>query len=212
MANGIKLTPMHSATFQGPVWPTADNASSIYSRPSVAIPASEKNGRKLRVSFDEPMIHALDHDIAAIGGSTMVLDTTVARTQRAKRLRPQSEEERRRELLWHQRENRFYETCFTLSHELCAAVDNISQKLQLQSYDEPEVDPSGNIHLAGCLSGMGIPRVLEQEASHRVDLTRLLEKLMNLATIVHCISTLYCIMLDLDHSTKKRRNLNWLRF
>jgi hypothetical protein len=31
-------------------------------------------------------------------------------------------------------------------------VDNISQKLQLQSYYEPKVDPSGNIYLAGCLA------------------------------------------------------------
>lgn len=100
------------------------------------------------------MIHALDHEIAAMGGSTMALETTIARIQRAKSQRPQSQEERRRELLWHQRENKFYETCYTLSRNLCAAIDDISQKLQLQSYYEPEVDPSGNCHLGGCLADL----------------------------------------------------------
>ncbi|THC87333.1 hypothetical protein EYZ11_013222 [Aspergillus tanneri] len=130
--------------FENPA--TRDHASSIYSRfshtPKLGQSASE-TPVPLPLSHDLPEITSLDHQIALVRGSTIALEAARTRLRCAKTDRrlslPELREEKLRQWERQDHENRFYEECLAIFHELSASTISVSQTLALQHCFEPEV-------------------------------------------------------------------------
>jgi hypothetical protein len=118
---------------------SADDASSIYSRPQ-EVPKRALTWDLipiiLPIRHDLPEINSLDHQIAVAKGSTMALETTRTRMQITKGRRPVSLSELKIEKLrqrdQQETENQFYRSCFENLSELLTDVLNIANMLELE--------------------------------------------------------------------------------
>ncbi|KAI2787009.1 hypothetical protein POX_f07362 [Penicillium oxalicum] len=117
---------------------SADDASSIYSRP----PDVPKRALTwdlipiiLPIRHDLPEINSLDHQIAVANGSTMALETTRTRMQNTKARNPLSLAELKAEKLrqrdQQETENQFYRSCFENLGELLSDVLAVAHMLEL---------------------------------------------------------------------------------
>lgn len=127
-----------------------DNTSSIYSRSPDSVKFTDQSAPVPPPvpNRERPEINPLDHAIALARGSTIALETTRVRLQRAKAARRLSLGELREEKLrqWERQEseNRFYHTCLDIFCGLAATVVNVAQTLSLQDMFEPEINPVGD--------------------------------------------------------------------
>ncbi|KAB8227876.1 uncharacterized protein BDW43DRAFT_316386 [Aspergillus alliaceus] len=147
---------MHEHPFNPYHSPKPDSSSSIYSRSTrsvasveVELPSNLPRHRRTNnnsISSDSPEINRMDHAIQSAQGSTIALETMRSRLQASKSHKVQSRDERlselEEELAWHQQENEFYGICYDGYRGLHSKVADVSQKLLLQSFFEPESRPS----------------------------------------------------------------------
>lgn len=146
MAHQKDLPLPHEVDFHGTMANTSSRVSSIYSRPAATESLVDASGLQ---SGELPQIFDLDIMIAEMGGSTMSLELRGSHLQKSKREQHLSPEQRRRELLWHGQESRFYERCCGIFNELRSSVEDIAQDLILQSYVESAA--TGNYHFRASL-------------------------------------------------------------
>jgi hypothetical protein len=136
--------------------PSPDCASSIYSRSTQSVAPAEveqlsnlprhRRTNNNSISSDSPEINRMDHAIQTAHGFTVALETMRSRLQATKSHKLQSRHERlaalEEELAWHQQENQFYGICYDIYCGLRTKVEDVLQKLLLQSFFEPESLPS----------------------------------------------------------------------
>lgn len=119
---------------------SADDASSIYSRPS-DVPKRALTWDLipiiLPISHDLPEINSLDHQIAVANGSTMALEMMRTRMQSTKGRSPLSLSELKAEKLrqrdQQETENQFYRSCFENLSELLSDVLSVTHMLELKA-------------------------------------------------------------------------------
>lgn len=158
-----------------------DNTSSVYSRspespkPFSPLPLAPADKPSLPAQHDLPEINPLDHQIALAHGSTMALETTHTRLQRAKTDQPlslrRSREKKLRQWKDQKEENRFYCKCLESFRKLSRMALGACQDLLLQYCFEPEVSPVGNTRVLETVeklrTALEWSRAQEARAEHR---------------------------------------------
>lgn len=158
-----------------------DKTSSVYSRspelPKTFFlpPLAPTDNHQHPTQHDLPEINPLDHQIALAHGSTMALETTRTRLQRAKTDQPlslhQSRLEKLRQWKVQEEENRFYCECLKSFQELSKIALGTCQDLLLQYCFEPEVSPVDNARVLKAVeklrTALEQSRRLEDQAEHQ---------------------------------------------
>jgi hypothetical protein len=123
----------------------SDNASSVYSRSTVIDIAAPQ------VFLDRPRLFSIDREIAVINGTSIALDLTGPQLQRSKKLLPPSPEERRREVLSYEHENRFYSQCIACFDGFRQETESVARLLSAYHFFNTGASTADDPHLGDCL-------------------------------------------------------------
>lgn len=139
MSAALELTDMPSRVVP------RDDTSSVYSRSTVVEIAAPQ------MFLDQPRVFAIDREIALLNGTSIALDLTGPQLQRSKRLPPPTPEERRRETLSYEHENRFYSQCIAHFDGYREQIESVARLLLANAFFNGDASAGNDPYLRDCL-------------------------------------------------------------